>query len=141
MNRKANKTLNEMKTLYFAELRQKGWGEWKEEDISTYRGAAPVPTGVKRFFHNNLYSVQVYLPQTDWGQIVHLVLRRNDEKPGISWADKQRVKDELVGEDRVAVEVFPPKRQLVDDAHLYHLWVLPEGLELPFGLHLPGWSK
>lgn len=23
---------------------------------------------------------------------------------------------------------------LVDDANIYHLWVLPEGFELPFGL-------
>ena len=37
--------------------------------------------------------------------------------------------------DRVAVEVYPPESQLVDDADLYHLWVLPAGFELPFGLH------
>lgn len=30
------------------------------------------------------------------------------------------------------------KSNLVDQANVYHLWVLPAGFQLPFGLHLPG---
>jgi hypothetical protein len=51
-----------------------------------------------------------------------------------SWADMQRIKNELVGPERVAVEVFPPVSELVDQANIAHLWVLPEGFALPFSL-------
>lgn len=33
-----------------------------------------------------------------------------------------------------AVEVFPATRDLVDVANMYHLWVLPKSVQLPFTL-------
>ncbi len=65
------------------------------------------------------------------------MVRRHDEKPIRSWTDMQRVKNELMGPDRIAVEVYPKESQRVDVANIYHLWVLPDGMKLPFGLHLP----
>jgi hypothetical protein len=49
----------------------------------------------------------------------------------------QRIKDTLAGPDRAAVEVYPPASEVVDQANMYHLWVLPPGARLCFGLHLP----
>jgi hypothetical protein len=49
----------------------------------------------------------------------------------------QRIKNELAGPERVAVEVYPPVSQLVDHANMYHLWVFEAGFALPFGLHKP----
>ena len=48
---------------------------------------------------------------------------------------KQEIKDELFGSRAVAVEVYPPKKNLVDVADIYHLWVLPKDYQLPFGIH------
>ena len=28
--------------------------------------------------------------------------------------------------DRWAIELYPPTAELVNDAHVYHLWMLPE---------------
>lgn len=53
----------------------------------------------------------------------------------LSWSQKQMIKNEIFGPERVAVEVFPKESQLVDEADLYHLWVFPAWYELPFGLH------
>lgn len=39
------------------------------------------------------------------------------------------------GDRRVAIEVFPTKKNLVDVCDVYHLWVLPKGFQLPFGIH------
>lgn len=39
------------------------------------------------------------------------------------------------GDTRIGVEVYPRDADLVDQANIYHLWVLPLGFELPFGLH------
>lgn len=54
----------------------------------------------------------------------------SQERP--TWWEAQRIKDELAGKDRTAVEVYPPRDEIVDGADMFHIWVLPEGL--PFGL-------
>lgn len=84
---------------------------------------------------NARYSVQVYERESELGVITHLALRRHDNGTVIPWSDLQRVKDEVAGADRLAIEVFPPADQLVDDANMFHLWVLPRGFVLPFGLN------
>ena len=118
------------------------WGEWQDHDVHSMTGFGVFPfKGLKRLTSNDRYSVQFFEKQIDWGLITHLVVRRHDRKPVRLWADMQRVKNELLGQERLAIEVFPPESQLIDAANCYHLWVLPEGFELPFGLHIPGWSE
>lgn len=83
---------------------------------------------------NNLYVV-LYMPeQTEIGLVERLLIRRNDGTTNVPWAHKQRIKDELLGPERVAVEVMPARSELVDDCNCYHLWGLPEGYAMPFGL-------
>jgi hypothetical protein len=81
-----------------------------------------------------VYSCQLYRRQTEWGEVTHIAIRRHDGGTSIPWADKQRIKDDLVGPERLAIEVFPPRDELDDAANMYHLWVLPAGFELPFRL-------
>lgn len=96
---------------------------------------------LRRACLNLVYSIQFFERDSDWGCIDHLIIRRHDQGLIFPWADLQRIKDELMGVDRVAVEVFPAQSQLVDDANCRHLWVLPVGFALPFGLHLEGWKQ
>ncbi len=49
-----------------------------------------------------------------------------------TWPEMQRIKDEIAGPEATAVEVYPPQAEIVDDADMYHLWVLPA--PLPFSL-------
>ena len=88
------------------------------------------------FYVGRDYSVQVYVNDTTWGEVDHLLVRPHDEKPVRSWSDFQALKNDLCGHDRIAIEVFPAERDLIDVANVYHLWVLPAGFELPFGLHM-----
>ena len=53
----------------------------------------------------------------------------------LPWAVKMEIKNVLFGENRVAIEVFPKERNLVDVADVYHLWVFPKEFDMPFGLH------
>lgn len=108
------------------------WGEW--EDHSHKLGPHPVKEIYKAMV-NRLYSVQFSKEQSAWGEITHLWIRRHDESD-VSWANKMRIKEELCGDRRFAVEVFPPRDNLVDQANMYHIYVLPTGFQLPFGLHL-----
>lgn len=57
-----------------------------------------------------------------------------------TWPEMQRIKNDLAGRDATAIEVYPPQHQVVDEADMFHIWVLRG--KLPFGLHvspfLPG---
>ena len=75
--------------------------------------------------------------ETSCGLVLHCAIRTASgfEPP---WRDKQRIKNELFGEDRTAVEVMPPTDELVDAADMYHMWILPAGFHMPFGLKHDG---
>lgn len=109
------------------------WGEWEE-------GPLPPPTArgwladVDRVVKNHVVCVLIRtLRHTEWGEVQHAAIR-NYSSTDVPWAVKQRIKDELFGTGRVAVEVFPSANDLVDDANMYHLWILPEGFTLPLTL-------
>lgn len=116
------------------------WGDWQDRSYVCDKHPTNIRMGF-RFFHtaklNELFSVQYSTEETEWGAVEHLWIRRHDGKPLI-WREMQRIKNELMGVERVAVEVYPPVSMLVDDADMYHLWVLPEGFTLPFTIAKKG---
>lgn len=70
--------------------------------------------------------------------IDHLIIRRNDGEAGHpGWLALQQMKDTLApnGTERFGYEIFPPRRYVVDDCHLYHVWVMPIDWTPPIGLH------
>lgn len=120
------------RTLDFKQMVKDSWSEWEwRNHLVGHELAVP---GMTKCCLNNKYSVQFFECITCWGVVEHLIIRRHDTKPIHSWYVLQRIKNELVGSDRTAVEVYPAELNLVDDANLYHLWVLPDGFQLPFGL-------
>jgi hypothetical protein len=52
----------------------------------------------------------------------HLSIKRLDQEPVHDWRDLQRIKNELLGPDREAVELYPAEERKVDSANQYHLW-------------------
>ena len=83
-------------------------------------------------WENRFYLViRKYLQGTHEGAI-HLSIRHIDRKAIRDWRHFQRIKNELAGENREALEIFPPEEFLVDTANQYHLWVMPEGQTTPF---------
>ncbi|MGG0718703.1 hypothetical protein ABE096_14060 [Robertmurraya massiliosenegalensis] len=80
------------------------------------------------------YVVMIRTVETQWGPVEHVCIR-NAKSTDIPWAEKQRIKNEIFGEERVAVEVFPKTSELVDHAMMYHLWVLPDDMTIPFGIN------
>lgn len=87
------------------------------------------------------YSVMSRLLRTKWGKVEHVAIQRmnkvfsSDGSNDIGWSIKQQIKNELFGENRLAIEVFPEEKLLVDVCDVYHLWVFEKGFELPFGIH------
>lgn len=89
------------------------------------------------------YSVCSRQIRTDIGVVEHVTIQRTESSGtfcgdgtyDIPWKIKQEIKDELFGDRRAAIEVFPDKKHLVDVCDVYHLWVLPKDYKMPFGIH------
>lgn len=99
---------------------------------------------------NNVYQVAIRQaalaegpPASDtWEQrlnlpgMIHLSIKRRDRKPvgPERFLHFQRIKNDLVGPEHEAVELYPAESRLVDCAHQYHLWCSPiAGWRFPFG--------
>mgnify|MGYP003626764078 CR=1 FL=1 len=100
---------------------------------------------------NNLYIVQVYRkdmvlchsilnvgtednPYEDWPEMIHLSIKRIDREPIMDWRHLQRIKNEILGEDYEAVQLFPKTERLVDTSNQYHLWAIADPkMVWPFG--------
>lgn len=109
------------------------WGPWEhlsdESDLFPLKhGMMGWVTEVTTAHRNKVFCV---LERHDSCGVIHAaVVSLSQIRP--SWYEMQRIKDELFGEDRVAVEVYPKRSEIVDGSDTYHFWVLPE--DLPFGL-------
>lgn len=83
------------------------------------------------------------LLRTEWGKVEHVTITHStsgfvpstDGSGSFTWAEKQQIKNELFGENRVAIEIYPKQDRLVDEADVYHLWVFDKKFNLPFGIH------
>ncbi|MDP9301597.1 MAG: hypothetical protein M3P43_12015 [Actinomycetota bacterium] len=78
-------------------------------------------------YENSIYVVIV----AEWQGQMWLRIRKQNMEPVRDWRDLQRIKNELAGPEREAVQVFPAESRLADTSNNYHLWVLPEGEKYP----------
>jgi hypothetical protein len=72
-----------------------------------------------QYWRNDLYQVQVR--DLDGG-LVHINVRRVDGAVVRDWRHLQRIKNEILGAECEAVEIFPAESRLVDTSNKYHLW-------------------
>ena len=120
---------------------------WKEaisptylhETFGIYQGVW-MPQMDRCWMSSDGMQVTSRLLMTKWGKVEHASitipgsLSRNGESE-VSWSLKMEIKNELFGENRLAIEVFPKAKNLVDVMDVYHLWVFPKEFDLPFGIH------
>ncbi len=83
---------------------------------------------------NSRYEVYARRFDSPLGEMDWLMVKRLDRDAIRDWRDMQRIKDELLGPEREAVELYPAQSRMVDCANQFHLWVLPVGQQFPFGL-------
>ena len=73
------------------------------------------------YWINDLYQVE--RREHALGSTVHLCIRRRDGKPIFrDWRHFQAIKNQLIGEECEAVELYPAESRLVDSSNKYHLW-------------------
>jgi hypothetical protein len=72
-----------------------------------------------------------------FGPVVCLSVRTHDHQARHDWRELQRIKNQLVGSDVEAVELYPSEKRVVDNSNYYHLFCFPQlGTDdgwLPFG--------
>ena len=109
------------------------------EKLNCYHGQW-LPEMDRCWISNDGYNVCSRLLMTEFGKVEHVTIEKrgdmtaNGEKD-IPWKVKQEIKNELFGEKRTAIEVFPAVDRLVDVLDIYHLWVFDKNFRLPFGIH------
>lgn len=120
------------KLKFTAVIEDPPWTPFQPADLTPadWARVVDVPTAI---WVNSRYHVFVYERETPLGLITHLSIKRNDQRLPKDWRDFQRIKNELCGPEREAVELYPAEERLVDTSNQYHLWVLPPGMFFPFG--------
>lgn len=116
------------RALLEAERRRRSTGKWGEwERIENPHLLAPGWLGdVDHVRRNRVFSVLV----RPLDCAVHLaVTSLSGVRP--TWWEMQRIKNEIAGPGATAVEVYPPQDEVVDDADMFHIWVINA---LPFSL-------
>jgi hypothetical protein len=83
---------------------------------------------------NDLYQVVVNNFESG---VTHLSIKTHDRSHIRDWRHFQAMKNEICGPEREAIEIYPAESRLVDSSNEYHLWVLPEGAQLPVGFPEP----
>ena len=76
---------------------------------------------------NDRYPVSVHLLDGDRDGFVELAVHNHNRTPHVPWRHLQQIKNEVLGPDREAVQLFPAEDRLVATANEYWLYVYPVG--------------
>lgn len=77
-----------------------------------------------RFFANSRYCVFWLENKITQGALIRLAIRNRDHSDKHDWRDFQRIKNELLGPEEEAVELYPAESRLTDTKNEYHLWCI-----------------
>lgn len=92
--------------------------------------AMTVRDSMGEIYLNDVYQVHLRRQK----EIVHLSIKRIDRQPIHDWRDLQEIKNQLLGEETEAVELYPAESRRVDAANQYHLWAITKPcFRFPFG--------
>jgi hypothetical protein len=81
-------------------------------------------------YQNNLYTVVL----EGTSPLIHACIKRLDGRPCTDWNHLQQIKNELIGPEHEAVDLFPAESRLINLTNEFHLWAHPtSGFRFPFG--------
>jgi hypothetical protein len=94
----------------------------------------------RRLLEDDVYINDKYQVNISWVEpsgfgfdVTHLSIKLRTKEPVHDWRELQQIKNELCGEEREAMEIYPAESRRVDTSNQYHLWVMPEGVKIPVG--------
>lgn len=101
-------------------------GKFNEIDLTIVHK----PGWMSRAFQNNRYMVMICdNAKTNKGKAIKALIQRHDDMPIPNhWAEIQKIKNEIFGEETLAIEYYPKESQLIDEHNIYWIWIFPEGV-------------
>jgi hypothetical protein len=95
----------------------------------------PVPGVHDEVWANRIYTAFVLYDNEEHSRegFCHLSIKRRDRDAAHDWRHFQWIKNDVLGPEREAIELYPAESRLVDGANQYHLWVWPAGQRIPLG--------
>jgi hypothetical protein len=115
-------------------LRDMGNNKWYVNDWQAMKyirtEADDTGIGTVEIYANNYYQCVMRNNQPG---ITWLSIKRNDMTPIHNWNHLLQIKNDVCGEEREGIELYPAMSRIVDVANQYHLWVLPAGHTLDLG--------
>lgn len=82
---------------------------------------------------NKTHTVLIHLINDTPDGWVALSIKRNDRQAECDWRILQRIKNDIMGEDREAVQLFPSMQRVLDTANQYFLFVAPKNYIIGIG--------
>lgn len=107
-----------------------------ERATTLMRNGATIPAPDDEFiFINSRYQVNIrgLKVKEPFGRVLWLSIKRRNKDAIHDWRDLQRIKNELIGPEFEAIEIYPAESRLHDTANQYHLWVFADGYQMPIG--------
>lgn len=80
-------------------------------------------------YSNNRYVIMIEdkVLMSNGEKAKKVMIQRHDDKPIPNhWKELQNIKNELFGNEKMAIEYYPRESQLVDKANIYWMWVFPD---------------
>lgn len=110
---------------------------WTPFEEGTYPPGVTKEPQWRSTWVNSRYQVDVSVlrPNVEgMPEMTVLSIKRRDKDWLRDWRDLQRIKNEILGPEWEAVELFPAESRLVDSSNQYWLWCLPPPHRFPFGM-------
>lgn len=123
-----------LKRAYYS---QESLDRMMKQCVTPEQMATAVSVAREEVYRNHLYTVTKRVMKPDppsevIPDLICLSIKRNDKEVIKDWRHFQFIKNELCGEESLAIEFYPPESKLVDSANQYFLYVFPDDSIFPF---------
>lgn len=92
-------------------------------------GTQPILGELTEVWENDRYHANVVRYSNDWpiggGPWARIGITHNSQRAVHDWRDLQQAKNDIVGEEWEAVELYPAESRLLDPSNRFYLWCAP----------------
>ena len=103
--------------------------DWSEKASKTHNTKVDVYESVE---HGII--VEKYTLGGSAGFDYRLSIKKHNKSEIRNWRLIQDIKNNLVGKDRVGIELYPKEKDVTDTANIYHIWICSTDCEPPIAI-------
>ena len=104
-------------------------------DYANKTGVDPDTLMPAEVWSNDRYQATVRYLQDDRDGLCQVCIHSHTRSTNRPWRHFQQIKNDLFGDEREAMELYPAESRLVDTANEFHLWVWKKDSLIPVGFN------